>query len=167
MSPSYSALSPVSVAIFTALNVAAVTDLAPGGVWDVLPQNTSYPSVLFEVSEPRQLGGFGTKPGAGQLPEIDLRVHVFSQQQNLSQAQTLIETVLQLLADPPTVIGYGSWAIFHDGTIDLGDQIVANITVHELVALFRLYVEENALLFGSAFNPDAFARVAFARMRVA
>jgi len=139
---SYSALSPVSDAIATALNVAAVTTLAVGGVWDVLPQNTPYPCVLFEVSEPRQLGGFGTKPGLGQLPELEVRVHVFSQQQNLSEAQGILAVVIQLLADAPTVTGYASWAIFHDSTIDLGDQIVANITVHELVAIFRLYVEE-------------------------
>lgn len=149
MSPSYSALAPVSLAVFTALNVAAVTDLAPGGVWQVVPQNTGYPFVLFAVSEAQQLGGFGTKPGVGQLPEIDLRVHVFSQQDNLSEAQAIIDVVLALLADPPTVTGYGSWAIFHDSTIDLGDQVVANVTVHEIVAQFRLYVEEGTTSSGS------------------
>ena len=141
MSPSYSALSPVSVAIYTALNVATLTDLVPGGVSDVVPQNTVYPFVLFEVSEPRQMGGFGTKPGTKHFPEIEVRVHVVSQQQNLSEAQGILEKAIQLLADPPTVSGYSSWAIFHDSTTDLGDQVVANIVVHEIVAIFRLYVE--------------------------
>lgn len=138
---SYSALSPVSAAIYTALNVAALTDLAPGGVSDVIPQNTAYPMVLFEVSEAQQMGGFGSKPGRKQLPEMDVRVHVFSQAQNLSEAQGILDVAIGLLADAPSVSGYSSWAIFHDSTVDLGDQVVANITVHEIVALFRLYVE--------------------------
>jgi hypothetical protein len=139
---SFSALPLVSLAVYTALNVPAVTDRAPGGVHDVVPQNTAYPLVLFEVSEARQLGGFGTKPGAGELPEVDLRIHVFSQQQNLSEAQAILARAIACLTDPPAVLGYGSWAIFHDSTIDLGDQVVANVTVHELVGILRLYVEE-------------------------
>jgi len=149
VSPSYSALSPVSAAIYTALNVAALTDLlvAPdgrnGGVSDVIPQGTPYPMVLFEVSDAAQVGGFGTKPGSGQLPEMDVRVHVFSQQTNLSEAQGILAKAIELLTDPPpAVTGYSSWAIFHDSTIDLGDQVIANITVHEIVATFRLYVEQ-------------------------
>lgn len=138
---SYSALSPVSAAIYATLNVPALTDLVPGGVGDVIAQGTPYPLVLFEVSEPRQLGGFGTKPGSGQLPEMDVRLHVFSQAQNLSEAQGILDVAIGLLADPPAVAGYASWAIFHDSTIDLGDQVVANITVHEIVASLRLYVE--------------------------
>ena len=139
---SFSALAPVSAAIYMALNVAALTTLAPGGVFDVLPLGTTYPCVLFEVSEQKQFGGFGTQPGRGHLPEIDLRVHVFSQQPKLSDAQAIVAVVLQLLATPPAVTLYGSWAIFHDQTLDLGDQVVANVTVHEIVATFRLYVEQ-------------------------
>lgn len=138
---SYSALSPVSAAIYTALNVAALTDLLQGNVSDVMSQGTAYPTVLFEVSEGQQFGGFGTKPGVRQLPEMDVRIHVFSQAQNLSEAQGILDVAIGLLADPPPVAGYASWAIFHDSTVDLGDQVVANITVHEIVAQLRLYVE--------------------------
>ncbi len=137
---SYSALSPVSAAVYTALNVAALTSLAPGGVSDDIAQLTGYPFVLFEVHE-KALGGFGTKPGLGQLPEIDLRVHVFSTFQGYSEAQAVMGQVIALLADPPTVTGYRSWAIFHDQTITLSDQEIAGRKVKELVGLFRLYVE--------------------------
>ncbi len=137
---SYSALSSVSAGIFAALNVAGLTALAPGGVGDDIGQNTGYPYVLYEVSE-RAMGGLGTKPGVGQLPEIDLRVHVFSQYEGMKEAQAVMDKVMQLLADPPSVTGYSSWAIFHDETINLGDQIVNGVKVRELVGLFRLYVE--------------------------
>ncbi len=137
---SYSALSPVSAGIFAALNVAGLTALAPGGVGDDIGQNTGYPYVLYEVSE-RAMGGLGTKPGHGQLPEIDLRVHVFSRYEGLKEAQAVMDKVMQLLADPPAVTGYSSWAIFHDETINLGDQVIAGVKTKEVVGLFRLYVE--------------------------
>lgn len=140
---SYSALSPVAAGVFAVLNVAALTALAPGGIGDDIAQGTGYPFVLVELNE-KAMGGFGTKPGLGMLPEIDLRVHVFSQFQGWSEAQAVMATVLQLLADPPTVSGFASWAIFHDRTIQLADEAIAGVKVKELVALFRLYVEEGA-----------------------
>jgi hypothetical protein len=146
---SYSALSPVSAGVYTVLNVAALTTLAPGGVGDDIAQGTGYPFVLYEVHE-RALGGFGTKPGLSQLPEIDLRVHVFSTYQGWSEAQAVMSQVIALLtANPPTVTGYGSWAIFHDETIALADQVIAGVKVKELVAIFRLYVEAGASGSGS------------------
>ena len=137
---SYSALSPVSAGIYTVLNVAALTALAPGGVCDDVAQSTGYPFVLYAVHEER-FGGFGTKPGTKQLPQIDLLVHVFSQFQGYSEAQGVMGKVMELLKDPPAVSGYGSWAIFHDETTNLGDQIIAGLKVKELVARFRLFVE--------------------------
>lgn len=139
---SFSALGPVSAAIFNALNVAALLTLVPGGVNDVLPQTTTYPCLLFDVSDAKQFGGFGTQPGRGQLPEMDVRIHVFSQQPDLSEAQAILAEALSLLATPPAVTGYASWAIFHDQTLDVGDQVVANVVVHEIVAICRLYVEQ-------------------------
>ena len=72
---------------------------------------------------------------------VDLRVHVFSIFQGYSEAQHVMDKVLQLLADPPAVTGYSSWAIFHDETVALGDSVIAGVKVKELVALCRLYVE--------------------------
>ncbi len=139
---SFSALAPASAGVYAVLNVAALTSLVPGGVNDVILQPATYPLVLFEVSENKQFGGFGTQPGRGQLPELGVRVHVFTQDPNLSTAQTIIAKVIELLATPPAVTSYASWAIFHDQTLDLGDQVIANVTVHEMVAIFRLYVEQ-------------------------
>jgi hypothetical protein len=66
---SYSALAPVSAGVYAALNVVALTALAPGGVCDDVAQNTGFPFVLFEVSE-RPQPAFGTKPGiAGACPK--------------------------------------------------------------------------------------------------
>jgi len=83
----------------------------------------------------------GTRAGRGQLPQIDLLVHVLSQFEGLSEAQAVMGKVIELLVNPPAATGYASWAIFHDETITLGDQIVAGVKVKELVARFRLFVE--------------------------
>lgn len=135
-------LSPVSVAVYTALNVSAVTSLAPGGVFDDVPEGVTFPCVLFSVTETRQLGGFGTKPGVGNLPEVRVRVYVYTQGIGFKTAQAVMDQALLALADPPAVTGFGSWAIFHDSTTPLTDQILAGQKVQELVSDFRLYVEK-------------------------
>ncbi len=144
---SYSALSPVSAGIYAALHVAAVLALATGGVGDDIGQGTGYPFVLFEVHE-KALGGFGTKPGHGQLPQIDLLLLVFSQYGGLSEAQAVMDVAIGALflafdpvAPTVTIAGYATCSLFHDETINLGDQIVAGIKVKELDARFRLFVE--------------------------
>lgn len=138
---SYSALSPASVGLYAALNVAAVTSLALGGVGDDIGQGTLFPFVLYEVHE-KPVMHMGSQPGrSGQLPQVDVLVHVFSQYGGLKEAQTVMDAVIGALVSPPAVTGYASWAIFHDETINIGDQLVAGVKVKELVARFRLFVE--------------------------
>lgn len=140
--PSYSALDAVSSAVYTTLNVAALTALATGGVGDVIEQSTGFPYVLYEVSE-RVVGGLGSKPGTGKRTlECALRLHVFSTYTGFYEADTIMAVCIQLLAHAPAVTGYGSWAIFHDETIPLGGVMVAGVVVNELVANCRLFVSE-------------------------
>lgn len=137
----YLSLSAVSAAIYTALNVSGLTALATGGIHDsVLPQATTYPCVMFVVSEDRDAGSFGSS--RSKRPLISLRVHVFSTYVGMSEAQSVMKKVVELLEAPLTVSGYNNWAIFYDSTTPLPDQVVAGEVVQELVAEFRLYVEE-------------------------
>lgn len=137
-------LMAVSTALATVLNVPAITSLATGGVFDDLPDSPTFPCVLVSVGENQQVGGLGTKPGHGNLPEVGVRVHVFTQAAGFRAAQVLMDQVILALADPPAVSGFGSWAIFHDATTPLTDQMVAGVKVQELVSDFRLYVENAA-----------------------
>lgn len=137
----YLALNPVSDGIYTALNVAALTDLATGGISNNPAQGTSFPFVWYEVSESRDVRGFGT----GGLPEVELRVHVFSQSESLIEAQAIGQQVIALLRDQPlTVTGYTqAGLVFYDETVPLLNQELNGVKVHELVCLFRIYVEES------------------------
>jgi hypothetical protein len=135
------ALGPVSEAIYAALNVADMRALVPGGIWADIPQGTVFPALMFDVSEGKQLGGFGTKPGLGMLPEVEIRLHVFSQYAGWKEAQDAIEKARLLLADPPAVTGYRAHAIFWDEVIPLADELIAGVKVKELVANGRFDVE--------------------------
>lgn len=142
---SYSSLDAVSSAVYTTLNVAGLTALAPGGVGDAIEQLTARPCVLYAVAE-RVLGGFGATQkagGGGRTLEVDLRLRVFSEHVGFYEAQTVMAKCLELLATAPAVTGYGSWALFHDETIPLSGQMVAGVNVNELVANCRLYVSES------------------------
>lgn len=137
----FTPLSAVATAVYGALNVAALTSLAPGGVHDDVPQDASFPFVLVEVSEEAQHGGFGTRSGQGALPEVRIRAHVYSTYEGRRQQQVIVDKVIELLQTPPAVSGYSAWEIFHDQTIPMEDDLVAGVKVKELMATFRLYVE--------------------------
>jgi hypothetical protein len=137
---SYSALAPVSAGIYTLLHVAALTALATGGIGDDIAQGSGYPFVQYDVDE-EDLGGLGAKSGTpGSVFDIDILVHVYSQYEGMHEAQTIMAKVIELLADPPTVAGFSSVAIFRNGkSINLGDQIVAGVKVKELIQRFRFF----------------------------
>lgn len=135
----YLSLDPVSAAIYTKLNVAALTALATGGISDDPAQGTALPFIWYEVRE-RDIRGFGT----GGLPEVELRVHTYSQYQGLKEAQEINQKVIELLRDKSlTVSGYTqAGLIFYDETVPLRDEELNGVKTHELVSVFRIYVEE-------------------------
>ncbi len=144
---SYLALSPVSVGVYGALNVASMLALAPGGVHDLLPQGVTFPCVLYEVGTVGQFG-IGSKPGNGSpMSEIDLRLHVFTKTGGPKEAQTATAKAIELLvADSAiSVSGYTVCGLepFYDETVYLPDEMIAGQRVQEVVSRFRLYVQEN------------------------
>lgn len=135
----YLALSPVAVGIYGLLNVVGLTALATGGIYDDVPQGVTFPFVFYEVDE-HDMRGFGT----GGLPEVSLRVHAYSTYEGSKEAQGIVQKVIQLLRDQSvTVSGYTQCGrIFYDDTVMLPDEIVNGVKCRELVAMFRIYVEE-------------------------
>lgn len=142
----YLALSPVSDAVFIALNVSGLTALLPSTgnpLSDDIAQATQFPFVFFEVNELDDKRGFGT----GGLPEVQLRVHVYgTSAQGLTALQAITQKVIQLLRDVSlTVTGYSTCAgVFYDETLTFGDELINGVKVHEIVSQFRIYVQEAA-----------------------
>jgi hypothetical protein len=137
-----SPLTAVGEALYALFQDATLVGLlgTTGAVSDV-PQDPRYPFLWFEVLEPQQFGGFGTKPGLGTLPELEIRLHAFSQFGGMAECQAILARAIALLADPPALSGYASWAIFHDATLPIGDEELNGVKVKELVSMHRLYAE--------------------------
>jgi hypothetical protein len=138
----YSALGPVGEAIYgVLLQDPELVAHAPGRIYDDLPQNPEYPCVSYEVSaiEHRGLGG-------GSLPEVELRTHVFSVYGGLTEAREIDRLIIGLLRDTAIPIDPTLYAtcgrVFWDTTTPLPPVERNGVLVHELVSIFRIYVEE-------------------------
>lgn len=138
-----SALQPVTDAVLMLLQSdAALVAAASGGVWSVVPENTPLPYVWYEVTRPTDARGFGT----GALPQLDIRTHTYSVVGSLTEAQTINGRIVVVLADATLPIdasryGFAGW-IFSDSELVLADEQLRGEPVHEVVSLFRVYVEE-------------------------
>lgn len=133
-------LQPVSQAVYARLRSDSTLLAAlPGGIRDDVPQTPTYPFLWYEVQE-RDIRGFGT----GGLPEVELRLHVFSTYAGLQDAQTAMRLAIARLKDVAlTVTGYAFCGhVFYDETILLSEEVINGVKVRELVSAFRLYVEE-------------------------
>lgn len=133
------ALEPVAEALFTLLQDDDLLEALPGGWHDDVPQQPTYPFGWYELRE-RDIRGLGT----GGLPEIELRTHIFSEYAGLTEARTAARLTVAVLKDVAlTVTGYSMCGhIFYDETIPLSDQELNGIKCHEIVSMFRIYVEE-------------------------
>jgi hypothetical protein len=141
--PSYSALSPVSAALFTVLNVTSMTTLATGGVGDDVSQRSGFPFLLFRVSE-RTIPTLGTRPGNGRMSQCEVRLHAYASGESWKVAQDILAKAIELLATAPTVSGFSSPAIFHDDSMPIEDVEIAGEKVKELFHRCTLIVEEAA-----------------------
>jgi hypothetical protein len=142
-----SSLQPVANAVYAALNVPALTAAPPDGAGAKRvtghPTPGAFPFVWYELFDESNAGGLGAGPW---VMEIDLRIHTFSQAQTLAEAQTITRTAIHLLRNTLLpILGWDHWAIFWDRNVTLPYEEINGVKVTELVALFRLSVEERAI----------------------
>jgi len=149
-----SALDAVADAVFKVLNVPSLTAPPPIGAGGkrvvdqpVITEGAqSFPFVWYELAAERMAGGLGPGPW---LLEVDLRVHVFSTEPGMHEAQAIIQEVIRLLrqaerAGALPVAGWASSYAPHDATITLPFELLNNVPVRELVAESRIYLQEAA-----------------------
>ena len=130
-------LSAVSVGVYSALNVAGLTSLVSTRIYDDIPAAPTYPLVLYSVDE-IEARGLGT----AELPEIDLRVSVFSTSATGAEAQAIIAKVKDLLKDAAlTVTGYVmAGKVVWRETVKLGTTEINGVKVNEWVVLFTCWL---------------------------
>jgi len=147
MAPTYSPLGPVSACFYGLLSSdQALNTLLAGGVRTDVPESPQFDFLWIEVLESQQFGGLGTKPGVGALPEVEIRLHVFSAYAGATNAHAAIARAIALVSatDVLVVNGYkvAGQEPFHDATLPLHDQELNGVKCRELVSMHRLYVEE-------------------------
>lgn len=135
----YSASEPVADAVYAALQTTAMDAALPGGWHGDVPANPTYPFGWIEIFRETDRRGLGT----GEIPEIDLRLHVFSQAESMAEAQEAMRVAISLLKDQAlTVSGYNFCGhTFFRETVRLPDEYLQGHKVHEVVGLFNLFVE--------------------------
>lgn len=139
-----SALPAVGEAVYGVLQGEDATFAALSSSWggwhDDVPQAVTFPFGWFELLSSEQARGLGT----GNLPLIELRLHVFSEFAGGAEARAIVDAAIDLFEDVAlTVTGFRFCGhTFYDRTVTLSDEVINGVKCRELVAMFRLYVEE-------------------------
>lgn len=135
-----SAGSPVSVAVYTVLNVAGFTALGTF-YGDALDQNATFPCSYYQVRGEDEARGLGT----GSLPRVEIWVHGLSKYEGMKEAQAISSKAKSLLQDAAlTVSGFThAGLVFFDRIVDLPVSEMNGETVRESVAQFYTWVEES------------------------
>jgi hypothetical protein len=114
MTPGKSALSAVHAALWSALHLdPTLTTLAPGGVWDCVPQDPTFPYLRIAelVETPEDTAGEKRR-------QVGFTVHVFSTYAGLREAYDIADRVIALVRYTPlTLAGWAHGGTTHDRTI--------------------------------------------------
>jgi len=131
-------LAAVSAGIFTALNVSGLTTLVGSRIYDLLPRNPTYPCVSYTVDKDEARG-----MGTTELPEMTVRVSVFSQSGTVGEGAAIVAKVEDLLKDVSlTVTGYrmAGRVVWRESSF-LGATEINGVKVNEWVSQFTTWLE--------------------------
>ena len=132
------AAGPVMAAIYTALNVAAITSALGCAVYDDVTQGAAFPYLRISTPSGIPWDTFG-KAGKERVIEV----HVFSQYRGRKEAQDILDQVIALLQyQALTISGHTTIVVNYEQDLDGEDEeIGGKKTVHK-VGLFRVIVQE-------------------------
>ena len=135
-----SSLEPVSEAVYGLLNVSAMQALATGGIYEDVPQDTSYPFVWYTVRENDVDGTF-----AQVFFDCRVTVHAFSQYEGNQENQTIINKAVDLLRNQtPSVTNFTALQLIHNSSTGLPDEDINGIKTKHMMCEFQLTVSEDA-----------------------
>ena len=139
--PHMSALPAIWAAIYTALNVSAITSTLGCGVYDHVPQAPTFPYLRMQSPTETRQDTFGK---AGK--DCTVQVHFFTSSETYEgagRAQALLSAVIGLLHYVPfAVTGFDHLACQYENGFDAGDDDVNGQVIKHYVATFRVQVME-------------------------
>jgi hypothetical protein len=154
-----SALPAIWAAVYTALNVSALTSTLGCGVYDQIPRKPVFP--YLRISSPTEVPD-DTFGSAGKACTVQL--HIFTSAagfEGAPQAQAILSAAIGLLHHVPfTVFGHDLLICEYEIGIDAGDDDVNGVQIKHYVATFRVLVMQHPLV-GAAFQLNAFQNSAF------
>ena len=136
--PHRTAIADLLKATYGALNVSAFTNLATGGLYNHVPQASSFPYARIDAASEIRDDHFG-QPGKSVL----VQVHVFSQYRGDLEALDIVSKAIELLhyvahsVDNHTLV-----TMQYDQTTPAGDELLDGVLTGHWVAQFRALVEE-------------------------
>jgi Fe-S oxidoreductase len=95
--------------------------------------------ILYEIAGERDVRGLGT----GNLPEVDLRVHTFSDEGSMAEAQEINRQIVTLLKDAVvSVTGFNQCGriVYHE-TLMFPAEELHGVKVTEVVSLYTVWIE--------------------------
>ncbi len=140
-----SAIPAVAVAVYSALNVAAITTTLGCPVYDNVPQAAPFPYIKLGSWTENRLD---TMSKAGK--DLTLQVHVFSSYAGGAEAQAILAKVSQLLNYPSTTTapfdltasGFDCLMCRPEDAHDAGAELVAGVNVQHYVQSVRVWLME-------------------------
>jgi hypothetical protein len=140
MSAGKSALSAVQAGVYTALTTdATLLTLVPGGIWDHVPQDPTWPYVrIGELrEEPRDTSGT-------QRRRVAITLHAWSQYHGRAEVLAIVDRIIALLRETTiTLTGWTHEDTTHDAT-EADEPLILDdaIEVQHALTDFTVYVTE-------------------------
>jgi len=136
---SLTAANPLGESIFGVLQDATLQAAIGGRCYDSIPQDTPRPLVLIEIAGESDVRGLGT----GNMPQVDVRLHTFSDEGSGAEASEINRQIVTLLKDAAlTVTGFAQCGtvVYHE-TQAFPSEELHGVKVHEVVSLYTVWVE--------------------------
>lgn len=143
MSVGKTAMTAVQTAAMAVLAAdPALATLVPGGVWDYVPDEPTWPYVCLEAASEAPMDAMGDGLGS-QGRVVTLTFTVFSQHQGRAEQYAVVDALIALLRETSlTLTGWRHLATWHDGTTATSPFEVGNVRAGSSSVTFRMQVIE-------------------------
>jgi hypothetical protein len=143
MTAGKTALTAVQTAVMAALaNDATLMAAAPGGVWDYVPDEPTWPYVCLEDIDEAANDTFGNGTGS-QGRVVNLTFTVFSNYAGRSEQFTILDHLVRVLRYTTlTIAGWTHMQTVHTGSKAVSPFDMGNVRAGSTMVTFAVWVRE-------------------------
>ncbi len=143
MSTGTTAIQDVQTAAMAALAAdSTFMALVPGGVWDYVPADPTWPYVCLEAASERPMDGLGSALGS-QGREVELTFAIFSAYQGRKEQSAILDRLVAVLRHTSlTVTGWAHHMTDFAGADQFSMFEVGNVRAGSTQARMTVYVTE-------------------------